>query len=386
MFMSRFFGALASGHRKLGGDNTGKNPLVQLTWTLKKMTDEVCEDPSVYGKLHQQTANRTEAPADPRNVDSPLASPRCGQKYCAGQAPLESSSPSYYNINRTHDKFELIEQQLQNLLNKADEFQAHLVYRHDHLLKEGLELVVPTFLRSCQPYFTYLESTARSSMPQRAPLPAYIRTRLLDFSQQLSSRLEQLVLMYASFNFLSLEETDPLSVSHFYVGQCQMDRTTVSAFRYCRPAPFGPRSGRGLYKRMRWNVERQRERPGGERERDPEERAERGGGEGSTEYYFLCYEDVPEQESEGEAEREGERGPGTQCCASRSWSIGQWIQTDPDPEEEDIYDWVLCSAPLGQYKLLLCLGKEEPSVCHATDCLLGALLLQEGQGNGAVTT
>ncbi|XP_035260086.1 UPF0575 protein C19orf67 homolog isoform X3 [Anguilla anguilla] len=313
MFMSRFFGALASGHRKLGGDNTGKNPLVQLTWTLKKMTDEVYEDPSVYGNLLQQTANHTEAPADPRNVDSPLASPRCGQKYCAGQAPLESSSPSYCNISRTHDKFELIEQQLQNLLNKADEFQAHLVYRHDHLLKEGLEMVVPTFLRSCQPYFTYLESTARSSMPQRAPLPAYIRTRLLDFSQQLSSRLEQLVLMYASFNFLSLEETDPLS-------------------------------------------------------------------------YFLCYEDVPEQESEGEAEREGERGPGTQCCASRSWSIGQWIQTDPDPEEEDIYDWVLCSAPLGQYKLLLCLGKEEPSVCHATDCLLGALLLQEGQGNGAVTT
>ncbi|KAJ8363444.1 hypothetical protein SKAU_G00122750 [Synaphobranchus kaupii] len=285
----------------------------QLTWMLK-MTDNVVvspEEPSVYlGKLHQLTAKRPEAPADPINVDSALASPKCGQKYCIEQAPPESS-PSYYNINKMNDKFELIEQQLQNLLNKADEFQEHLVYRHDHLPKEGLALVVPTFLRTCQPYFTYLESTARSSMPQQVALPTYIRTRLLGFSQQLSSRLEQLVLTYASFNFLSLEETDPLS-------------------------------------------------------------------------YFLCYEDVPEGANEGSAGREGERGPG--CCVSRCWTIGQWIQTDPDPEEEDIYDWVLCSVPLGQYKHLLRLGTDEPSICIATDCLLGVLLTQEGQANSATTT
>jgi hypothetical protein len=33
--------------------------------------------------------------------------------------------------------------------------------------------------------------------------------QFLDFSQQLCERLEQLVLTYASFDFLSLEETDP---------------------------------------------------------------------------------------------------------------------------------------------------------------------------------
>ncbi|XP_045075469.1 UPF0575 protein C19orf67 homolog [Coregonus clupeaformis] len=91
-------------------------------------------------------------------------------------------------------KLRPIEQQLQYLLNKADEFQAHLLYRRDNLQKENFARVVPTFLRTCQPYFTYLESTARSSLPQRTPLPVYIRSRLLDFSQQLCARLEQLVL------------------------------------------------------------------------------------------------------------------------------------------------------------------------------------------------
>ncbi|XP_045071388.1 UPF0575 protein C19orf67 homolog, partial [Coregonus clupeaformis] len=106
-------------------------------------------------------------------------------------------------------KLRPIEQQLQYLLNKADEFQAHLLYRRDNLQKENFARVVPTFLRTCQPYFTYLESTARSSLPQRTPLPVYIRSRLLDFSQQLCARLEQLVLTYASFDFLSLEEAEP---------------------------------------------------------------------------------------------------------------------------------------------------------------------------------
>ncbi|XP_061086486.1 UPF0575 protein C19orf67 homolog [Conger conger] len=350
------------------------------------MTDKVSsEDPCLYfGKFQQVTADRPEASADPRNVESTLASPKCGRKCCLEQAPPESAL-WYHTTNKMNDKFDLIEQQLQNLLRKADEFQAHLVYRHDHLQREGLALVVPTFLRTCQPYFTYLESTARSSLPQRAPLPPYIRTRLLEFSQQLSSRLEQLVLTYASFDFLSLEETDPLSVSHFYVGQCQMGRVSVSAFRYCRPAPFDPRTGRGPYKRMRWNVERERGRHG-ETGRDQEQKTERGREGGGAEYYFLCYEDGPERASEGEAEREGERGPETECCVSRTWSIGQWIQTDPDPQEEDIYDWVLCSVPLGQYKHLLCLGTEEPTVCIATDYLLGVLLLQEGQGNSPVST
>ncbi|KAJ8378534.1 hypothetical protein AAFF_G00239170 [Aldrovandia affinis] len=353
------------------------------------MTDNVVssEFPPVYvpeGKQHHLSPDHPEF--DIRNVDSTPASPKCGQKCCT-EPSLPESTVSYYAT--MNDKFEPIEQQLQNLLNTADEFQAHLVYRHDHLQTEGLARVVPNFLRTCQPYFTYLESTARSSMPQRTPMPPYVRTRLLQFSQQLCSRLEQLVLMYASFNFLSLEETDPLSISHFYIGQCRMDCIKVSAFRYCRPTPFlaGAEAGPGsrLYKRMRWNVERPRA-AAGKTDRDWEEKKERGRQGSNTEYYFLCYEDGPERWSEGDGERGGERGPETERRVGRSWSIGQWVQTDPDPEEEDIYEWVLCSVPLGQYKHLLCLGTEEPSVSIATDCLLEALLSQEGQGDGTVTT
>ncbi|XP_036381983.1 UPF0575 protein C19orf67 homolog [Megalops cyprinoides] len=284
-----------------------------------------------------------------------------------------------------NEKLEPIERQLQNLLNKADEFQAHLVYRHDCLQKEGLALVVPTYLRTCHPYFTYLESTARSCLPQRTPLPPYIRSRLLQFSQQLCSRLEQLVLMYASFNFLSLEEADPSSVSHFYIGQCMMDRVRVSMFRYCRPAPFlagvDERSGCGLYKRMRWNVERQRES-----QAETDEKMERGRGGSNTEYYFLCYEDVLTERNGGDYESGREREADTESCVVRLWSIGQWVQTDPDPQKEDIYDWVLCAVPLGQYRQLLDLGLEEPSIGKATDCLLGVLFSQEGHGNGLTAT
>lgn len=53
-------------------------------------------------------------------------------------------------------------------------------------------------------------------------------------------------------SFLSL----PLSVSHLYIGQCQVDNIKLSIFRYCQPTPFLASTSKGLYKRMRWNVER----------------------------------------------------------------------------------------------------------------------------------
>lgn len=156
-----------------------------------------------------------------------------------------------------------------------------------------------------------------------------IPSQLLQFSQQLCSRLEQLVLLYASFSFFSLEESDPLrykpiinhrqnlgryiyiwrwgfrrngsliiikgrpdlsisripqwdisitiiillrcrfftmylfySISHFYIGQCQINNMKLSVFRYCCPTPFLASASTGLYKRMRWNVERQIEGEG----------------------------------------------------------------------------------------------------------------------------
>lgn len=56
----------------------------------------------------------------------------------------------------------------------------------------------------------------------------------------------------------------PFSVSHFCIGQCQLNTARVSIFHYCRPALFPVRPGAGggnLYKCMRWNVERPSERP-----------------------------------------------------------------------------------------------------------------------------
>ena len=42
-------------------------------------------------------------------------------------------------------------------------------------------------------------------------------TQLLDFSQQLCARLEQLVLTYASYNFLSLVESEPDRYTHIHL-------------------------------------------------------------------------------------------------------------------------------------------------------------------------
>nr|XP_046187479.1 uncharacterized protein LOC124016004 isoform X2 [Oncorhynchus gorbuscha] len=161
-----------------------------------------------------------------------LAPSCCDQRYSTGYADWEFTS-SCQDINRKHhQRFRTIERQLQYLLDKADEYQAHLLYRHDNLQKEHFAHVVPTFLRTCQPYFTYLESTARSSLPRSTPLPMYIRSRFLDFSQQLCERLEQLVLTYASFDFLSLEETDP--ASHY--NSCHYNEPVL------QPASSGHRS------------------------------------------------------------------------------------------------------------------------------------------------
>ncbi|KAM9491101.1 UPF0575 protein C19orf67 homolog isoform 4-T5 [Salvelinus alpinus] len=246
--------------------------------------------------------------SSPDTEGSALA-PSCGdQRYSTGYPDWEFTS-SCQDINRMHhQRLRAIERQLQYLLDKADEYQANLLYRYDILQREHFARVVPTFLRNCQPYFTYLESTARSTLPQRTPLPMYIRSRLLDFSQQLCARLEQLVLTYASFDCLSLEEAEPAS-------------------------------------------------------------------------YFLCYEDVPEEPAEvGDGEGKGE----TVAIGNmvKMWSIGQWIQTYPDPVSDDIYDWVLCWVPQARYHRLLCLGGEEPSACNATDCLLGALFSQQSPVEG----
>ncbi|XP_066505147.1 UPF0575 protein C19orf67 homolog isoform X2 [Hoplias malabaricus] len=211
---------------------------------------------------------------------------------------------THSRLEALDEKMKPIKEQLQYLLHKADEFEAQLMCSRDRLQNEGFAHVVPAFLHTCQPYFTYLESTARNSAPGHTPLPRYIRTRLLQFSQQLCSRLEHLLIMYASFGCISLEEADPLC-------------------------------------------------------------------------FFLCCEDVPVVDGRGHSVKEKTDKRTEDRVVKRMWFVGQWVQTSPNPDTEDIYEWILCTIPKGQYRKLACLGEEEPSTCIATDCLLGVLLSRQ---------
>lgn len=47
--------------------------------------------------------------------------------------------------------------------------------------------------------------------------------------------------------------------------------------------------------------------------------------------YFLCYEDFrPHREAEDSCGHDDLKG---------IWSIGRWVQVDPDPNSDDINDW-----------------------------------------------
>ncbi|XP_076839338.1 UPF0575 protein C19orf67 homolog [Brachyhypopomus gauderio] len=288
------------------------------------------------------------------------------------------------------DEMYPIQEQLQYLLVKTDHFREYLLYRQRHVPREGFYHVVSSFLRVCQPLFAYLESMARDFWPDRNPVPPYIRGRMLQFSQQLCIKLEHFMRMLASFRCLSLEESDPFGISYFFIGQCQVACIKVSIFRYCHPTPFSALTSSRLYKRMRWNVEQEVRSEGGGDEKKKEagtwdmegegqaeiwDRLTEGQGHDNTEYFFLCCEDIPVVERR-ETERGQVDGNVQGHTVMRMWSIGQWVQTYPDPGTDSIYDWVLCRVPQGQYKHLMCLGVEEPSTCFATDRLLEVLILR----------
>uniref|UniRef100_A0A672M2K6 UPF0575 protein C19orf67 homolog n=1 Tax=Sinocyclocheilus grahami TaxID=75366 RepID=A0A672M2K6_SINGR len=309
---------------------------------------EHAELKSLLSEENEASQSLTELETNTQTLDEVNAmAPSFGDEKCFLVEGAEGTETQNKRI--MDEKICPIERQLEYLLNKADEFQTQLLWRCASRIM-GLNTRIYCI---CIP------------------------SQLLQFSQQLCSRLEQLVLLYASFSFFSLEESDPLSISHFYIGQCQIDNMKLSIFRYCCPTPFLASASTGLYKRMRWNVERQIE----------------GEGEGQTydsaEFYFLCCEDVIEaaDDKDGEGRCEGENTETErESKVERIWSIGRWIQTYPDPDTEDITDWVLCSVPCGQYKQRLCLGSEEPSSCTATDCLLGMLLSQETDGTFGMKT
>uniref|UniRef100_A0A670Y6T0 Chromosome 19 open reading frame 67 n=1 Tax=Pseudonaja textilis TaxID=8673 RepID=A0A670Y6T0_PSETE len=238
-----------------------------------------------------------------------------------------------------------ITEKLKYLLKKAEDFQTYLLYSRDRMQKEQFAKAMPTFLQMCQPYFHYLESTARSCTPYLRPPQEQVRKRLLEISQQLACQLEQLVLMYASFSFVSLEDTDPFSVSCFFCGKFWMNETRqVSIFRYCISAPYtAAHVPHNLYKKMRWNLDIL---------------------EGSAVLldYFLCFRDT---------------GDETTVKMQKLWSIGRWVPIDPDSEHSsDVLSWVLCHQPTGDYQQLLTIGFEEPSHTLATDLLVQMLNAQ----------
>ncbi|XP_016017665.2 UPF0575 protein C19orf67 homolog [Rousettus aegyptiacus] len=253
--------------------------------------------------------------------------------------------------------FSPITEQLRYLLKKADDFQSYLLYSRDRVQKEQLAKAMPTFLKMCEPYFLYLEAAARSVPPIYGALQELVRKGLLEISQQLTLRLEQLVLMYASFGFVDLEDTDPLSISCFFCGRFSISPShEVSIFRYCAPAAYtASRFPRYLYKKMRWNLETTPE--SSSRWQDSH-----------VDYYFLCYRDTWEDTG---------KSPANSCPQiQKLWSIGRWVPLGP--AEDDLYSWILCPQPPGDYQQLLTIGFEEPSHMLATDLLVQILTGQTG--------
>lgn len=61
---------------------------------------------------------------------------------------------------------------------------------------------------------------------------------------------------------------------YFCVGQTLLGRLKLTIFRYCKPTPYLARADTGLYKRMRWNVERLRDQQEEEEGGDAEEGVE----------------------------------------------------------------------------------------------------------------
>lgn len=248
--------------------------------------------------------------------------------------------------------------QLHVFTSRADEIHNSLI--EGVIDGQSLTASLPSFLFTCQPFFNFLESTARNTTNETSPLPESKHSQLLDLSEILANRLENLVLTFTNNGLLPLDETEPNSISHFHIGQCELGPMRVTIFRYCQPMPYLGQVNTGLYKCMRWNVDRmeattQQVQDGVEMEID------------CTEYYFLCFEDVhtlPEEDSESFS-----------YGSVRVWSIGQWIQVFP--ETNDCNEWILCRIPEGIYLKRVILGSEEPSCRNATDCLLQLLQLDQ---------
>ncbi|KAM4675839.1 LOW QUALITY PROTEIN: UPF0575 protein C19orf67 homolog [Discoglossus pictus] len=302
---------------------------------------------------------------------------------------------------------------LRYLQRKGEALQSYLLYSRDSIRREQFSLALPVLLRVSQPFLLYLESIARDTCHRTRSLPETLQRRLLDLSQQLVGRLEQLSLMYGSFGFISLDDTDPGGMACVLCGRFALGSTcVVSIFRYFMPAPYS-HGHRALYKKLRWNVEVSEENAHGK--------------ETSTKYlrplsslipiliiylsfplsllvfisslspfvlyshltwscihtfssYFLCYRDTGLDVS---CPMDVSRGvplpsPGPPDM-HKLWSIGLWVPLEPACDT-DLMSWVLCAQPSGWYHQILTVGFYEPSHTAATDFLV-QILTNPGEGS-----
>ncbi|XP_077379300.1 UPF0575 protein C19orf67 homolog [Festucalex cinctus] len=293
--------------------------------------------------------NITDVKDEPR----PGMSGQVAEGICEIVAPSSGhlSSSSSVPVRKLNWNLRSMKKKVQYTFSEAMEI--HSVKRKTKKEKELSVVILRSFIHICQPYFSFLESTARTKM-----LSTDIRrVQLLEFSQQMCDTLERMALSYAGRKLLTLDETDPDNMSHFCIGHVELEqlRLKVTAFRYCKPTTYLARVDTGVFKRMRWNVERLDGANDGVNKPEPT-------------YYYLCCEDIPNTQADGDE---------TDSTVMQMWSIGKWVQVKPDLNTDDILDWVLCDIPEGVFEKLLFLGKQEPTSCSATGHLLELLTSQE---------
>ncbi|XP_006900878.1 PREDICTED: UPF0575 protein C19orf67 homolog [Elephantulus edwardii] len=302
---------------------------------------EAPSGPEPWAKPPQRPADPTEQEAEGPRGPQPEAA-----AFPPSQGPIASFRLPMESL------FFPITEQFRYLWKKADDFQSYLLYSRDRVQKEQMAEAMPTFLKMCEPYFLYLEAAARSVPPIYGAMQEVFRKGLLQISQQLALRIEQLVLMFASFGLVEVEDTNPFSISNFFCGTFSISPSLeMSIFRYCAPAPYtASRFPPYLYKKMRWNLKIR-------------------GQDRVVDYYFLCYRDTWEETG---------KSPANSCAQiQKLWSLGRWVPLGP-VDDDDIFSWLLCTYPLGDYQQLLTIGFEEPSHTLATDLLVQILTSQAG--------
>ncbi|KAF3687494.1 UPF0575 protein C19orf67 -like protein [Channa argus] len=203
--------------------------------------------------------------------------------------------------------------QLQFFMHKADDLHSCLVNGQGHVERDALAAAVVSFLYTCQPYFNHLESTVRSTRTQHTSLALNIYTQLLE----------------QTFFYVKNICRGLLDIYQQLCDKLEQLVLSCASYNLLCLEETEPNS------------------------------------------YFLCYEDIPNTHAETDWGRPGF----SDGNVVRMWSIGQWVQVDPDPITETIDDWILCDVPQANYNKLLFLGIEEPSCCIATDYMQQLLLL-----------